>query len=47
MYARHSSRDKGRRQIADSSMRVVHVGFGEDHIITVNKVTELRLKMRQ
>jgi hypothetical protein len=46
MWTRQSNRERGTRQTADSEMRVLHVGFGNDDIMILKRPTEHRLKMR-
>ena len=46
MWTRQSNRERGTRQTADSEMRVLHAGFGNDDIMILKRPTEHRLKMR-
>src|SRR3981189_331400 len=46
MWTRQSNRERGTRQTADSEMRVLHAGFGNDDIMMPKRPTEHRLKMR-
>lgn len=46
MWTRQSNRERGTRQTADSEMRVLHAGFGNNDIMIPKRPMEHRLKMR-